>query len=273
VVTDDSGKLKAVQVTSADGSPCPGPEPRKRRPKKSANGEGKESGGEDGAATSGDEDKGDDAKEGEDGEGNKKGGKKPRRRKRNGAKKGANGTDAPAESERKKPETWEKDLEESVLKSMEAKNIKVDGGRAFLAIGDARVKLGTDGYAALAHSKAILAEGKWTVVPSGVVSVTWERVLKLGENEWAPSTVDDEKDVLITEINLADDSVQPTGEKETTDSLWGEDKADPKDSLEKNGFQMRKMILNAAQAGSGRRRGRGRRPMNKNKGKPAAAKE
>ena len=59
------------------------------------------------------------------------------------------------------------------------------------------------------------------------------------------------------------DTVKPTTATETTDTLWGEGKADPKDSLEKNGFQMRKMILNAAQAGSGRRRGRGRRPNNK----------
>ena len=54
-------------------------------------------------------------------------------------------------------------------------------------------------------------------------------------------------------------SVQPTGETETTDSLWGTDKPNPKDSLEEYGFQMRRMILNASQAGSGRRRGRGRR--------------
>jgi hypothetical protein len=80
----------------------------------------------------------------------------------------------------------------------------VDGGRAFLSVGDTRIKLGTDGYAALAHTKAILAEGKWTVEPTGVVAVAWERVLKLGESEWAPSTVDAEKDFLITEIKLAD---------------------------------------------------------------------
>jgi hypothetical protein len=74
----------------------------------------------------------------------------------------------------------------------------------------------------------------------------------------------------VTIFLLSPDSVQPTGAAETTDTLWGEGKADPKDSLEKNGFQMRKMILNSAQAGKRRFRGRGRR-FGGNKGKPGAA--
>jgi hypothetical protein len=60
------------------------------------------------------------------------------------------------------------------------------------------------------------------------------------------------------------DSVQPTGADETTAHLWGEGKADPKEALETNGFLMRRMILNAAQAGRGRRRGR--RSTNKTNG-------
>ena len=69
------------------------------------------------------------------------------------------------------------------------------------------------------------------------------------------------------------DSVKPTGANETTETLWGEGKADPKDVLESNGFLMRKIALNSSQAGG--RRGRGRRNRGKSgekKGEPAPAK-
>jgi hypothetical protein len=58
------------------------------------------------------------------------------------------------------------------------------------------------------------------------------------------------------------ESVKPTGADETPESLWGEGKADPKEALESNGFQMRKVALQAA-PGGGRRRGRGRRSNGK----------
>ncbi|KAL3923553.1 MAG: hypothetical protein SGILL_001592 [Bacillariaceae sp.] len=243
VVTEDAG-FKAVNVTSADGTPCPGPEPRKRRPKKSSSGA-----------------KEDEATEDDNGKENGKGGG-DRRSKNTGTKPAALA---------KKEDSWENDLDENVKKALESKSLAINGGRAFLAIGDARIKLGTDGYAALAHSAALLAEGKWTVEPNGVVTITWERVLKLDGDEWAPSTAEAEKEILVSEINLVDDSVKPTEAEETTATLWGEDKTDPKEALEKHNFQMRKMILNAKQAIVRRRRGRGRRSGNKNKGKPESA--
>jgi hypothetical protein len=64
------------------------------------------------------------------------------------------------------------------------------------------------------------------------------------------------------------DSVQPAGAEETTDGLWGEGKIDPKEALESNGFQMRKVALHPT-AGGGRRRGRGRqRNTKKSQNKP-----
>jgi hypothetical protein len=68
------------------------------------------------------------------------------------------------------------------------------------------------------------------------------------------------------------DSVTATAADETTDNLWGEGKADPKEALEKNEFQMRRIAL-VPTAGSGRRRGRGRRTNGKQDGEeqPAAA--
>jgi hypothetical protein len=204
VLTDDTGKLKAVNVTSADGSPCPGPDARKRRPKKSTSGVGK--GEKDVTAASGDDGENKNGSV-DEGKSNDKGnsGKKPRRRNRNnGSKKGANGTVAPSSAEAKKEDSWDKILDENVQEALKSKNITVNGGRAFLAFGDARIKLGTDGYAALAHSTAVLAEGSWTVIPSGAVTFMWERVLKLDENEWVLSTVLAEKEVLINGIDFSD---------------------------------------------------------------------
>jgi hypothetical protein len=67
--------------------------------------------------------------------------------------------------------------------------------------------------------------------------------------------------------------VKPTGADESTETLWGEGKKDPKDILESNGFLMRKVALNPS-AGGGRR-GRGRRNQgrrsNGDKAAPAKA--
>lgn len=194
VLTDESGKLKAVNVTSADGSPCPGPEPRKRRPKKTAS-----KGDGDVAAASGDD--GDKENSGADKEKGK--GRKPRRRNRNG-KKGGDGAAVTSGEETKKEPSWETKLDDSVQQSLKSKKIAVNGGRAFLAVGDARIKLGTDGYAALAHSSAVLAEGKWTFEPNGQVAFKWERVLKLNGSEWLVSSSDAEKNALVSAIKLTD---------------------------------------------------------------------
>jgi cold shock CspA family protein len=120
VITDTNGKLKAENVTSDDGSPCPGPEPRERRKRNKNKGLAGESGDENGGEKSDEEPK-DPAAKG-------------RGRRRNG-KKGSN---------EKKP-SWEDDLDESVKEGMESRKIKILAGKTFLAIGDARVKLGNGG--------------------------------------------------------------------------------------------------------------------------------
>ena len=70
------------------------------------------------------------------------------------------------------------------------------------------------------------------------------------------------------------DSVKATGADENPGALWGEGKPDPKDVLEKNGFLMRKVALNAA-SNPGRRSGRAprnrKRGPKKGDGKEAAA--
>jgi hypothetical protein len=191
VGTDENGKNKAVNVTSADGSPCPGSElrQRSRRSKKTTD----ENGGD--VLEQVDDN---DAANGEDTTA------APKRMTRNQRRsKKRNSDNNKDKKDIKKPHPWEQDLEENVQVAMKSKDIEVDGGRAFLSIGDARMKLGTDGYAALAHTEAILAEGKWTVVPNGIVSVTWERVLNLVNNEWTLSNIVDVAGFLLNEVDLS----------------------------------------------------------------------
>jgi hypothetical protein len=189
-ITDDNGKLKAQNVTNADGTACPGPEPRERRKRQPKKKEGGESGEDD-------EDGGGEKVDGEktgDGDGAEKKGKNNRRRRKNSKSK--SGEPAPG--------SWYAELEETVQKSMESRNIKMDGGRAFLAIGDARMKIGTGGYVSLAHATGILAEGTYAFDKDGKIVASWEHVLKYDGTEWKASSADEEKEALVMEINLTD---------------------------------------------------------------------
>lgn len=208
-ITDENGKLKAQSVTASDGKPCPGPDPKDRRGRRKKANKKSESGDEAEKPTDGGE-KSDDG--GEDKNNNNKekksGGNRNRRRRKNGKQKaegkadGGTSADQPKQSNSAK-QSWYNDLEKSVQESLEKREIKVDAGRAFLSIGDARIKLGTGGYAALAHKTGILAEGKYTCDPKGKIAATWEHVLK-HDTEWKPSTYEAEKSALLGEFTLTD---------------------------------------------------------------------
>mmetsp|Transcript_6775 Transcript_6775/g.18958 ORF Transcript_6775/g.18958 Transcript_6775/m.18958 type:complete len:312 (-) Transcript_6775:108-1043(-) len=239
--TDDKGKPFADKVTAADGSAIPPPDPSRKKNKKK----------EPAAATT---DGGNAAKEEPAGENAKDDKKKGRTRnnRRNGKKEGA----APKSD-------WYSELDEAVKKSMEGRSIKVESGRVFISVGDARLKVGTGGYITLAHASGVIAEGSYTSDKSGKLVVTWQKVLKLDGAEWKVSTVEAENGALLKEVDLKDDSVKATGADESPSALWGEGKPDPKDVLEQNGFLMRKVALNAA-SNPGRRSGRA--PRNRKRG-------
>lgn len=255
VITDEgNGKLKAVQVTSADGSPCPPPEPRSERNKRNKNkdtttedGEGGEENQENGETT-------------EDSEANKqkKGG---RRNNRNNGKK----TDDNKEKV-EKPPSWESVLEESITTGLESRKIKIVTGKCFLAIGDARIKLGNGGYAAFGHTSGMIAEGTFTCDASGQIKATWDHVLKLDGDDWKASTADAEKDTLVSEMSLTDESLEPTNAEDGTNPIWGEDKSDPRETLEKEGFMMRKASFHHSGGRRRRNRGGGKRNNNKKAG-------
>jgi hypothetical protein len=228
---EGSDKYRALNVKSADGSPCPQPPKRERKSgnkkdKKDGDGDKKDGeGNSNGNKTGGGDDDNDD-----DGE-KAEGGKKKSRRKRGGGKKkggGASGSedsngksngnkkDGSDKKESERQPTWEASLDESVQKSMTERGITVDNqGRAFLSVGDdVRIKLGTDSYAAMAHSKALLAEGEWSVDSSnGKITIVWKKVLKWGEGSgdsdkesgvWSVSSAEAEASLLVSEFTLTD---------------------------------------------------------------------
>lgn len=89
-------------------------------------------------------------------------------------------------------------------KSLEGRNIKVESGRVFISVGDARLKVGTGGYITLAHASGVIAEGNYTNDKDGKLTVTWQKVLKLDGSEWKVSTVEAENGALLKEVDLKD---------------------------------------------------------------------
>eukprot|EP00980_Cylindrotheca_fusiformis_P026144 scaffold15472_cov117-Cylindrotheca_fusiformis.AAC.8 len=272
VITDDSGKLKAVNVHSADGTPCPLPGPKERRRKKNTGGTAAVSNGPnegDAAADTTDEK----PKSDEENNGKKKKGRKGGRKNNNNKKtvESKSSSDEKSMPENEKPPvrkpTWDSDLEEGVKQGLASRKVKIVSGKAFLAIGDSRLKLGNGGNVAFAHASGVLAEGKFTCEKNGKVTLSWERILKLDGSEWKPSTADAEKDALLSEFSLTDgefgqrslgyvETVQPTSGEKANKPVWGEGKADPKTALESNNFLMSKPVFH-----------HGRGPFRRNKGK------
>lgn len=167
--TDDKGKPFADMVTSADGTPIPPPDPSRKKKKKPKADASAAEGAEDGAGESTQE-------------GNKE---KKRNRKKN-----------------EKKVTWYSELDKSVQESMEKKGIKIEFGRVFITVGEARLKVGTDGYITLANASGLVAEGNYTSSTDGKLAVIWEKALKLDGDEWKSSPVDGENGALAKEIDL-----------------------------------------------------------------------
>ena len=80
----------------------------------------------------------------------------------------------------------------------------------------------------------------------GKVTFTWERSLVF-DGEWKAS--DGKDSALPATISLADDTVEKVDVEETAKDLWGEGKADPKESLTSNGFKMRRVVLTTKRRG------------------------
>lgn len=217
---DEDGKMKAENVTAPGGGPCTGPR-HPRRGKRTSGGNKEEDGNEE---------KGDDEPkqevEGDDG------GKKRGHRKN-------------ADKKRGPPQpVWHDTLSDEVKTNLADKQIRTATGTIDIALGSARIKLGTRGYASMAHADAVLAEGSFSVSDSkkGLVIFEWKRALMFVDGVW---TAHGDMSSLVSQVTLSDDAVGAVGVDENMASLMGDAPTDPKSALEEHGFEMRRVVLTA----------------------------
>lgn len=69
-----------------------------------------------------------------------------------------------------------------------------------ISVGEARIKLGQGGYAGLAHAKGKVGEGSYVCSDEGLVTFCWERCLSYSSGAWTP----DEPGNLISSVSLLD---------------------------------------------------------------------
>jgi hypothetical protein len=100
---------------------------------------------------------------------------RPNTRRRDG--KGARAKSAVKGPARPKVPFWHDFLSDSVKSLLEEKDIRKTTGTIDISIGDARVKLGTNGYSSMAHASGLLAEGSFTCDADGNTSFTWEHLI------------------------------------------------------------------------------------------------
>lgn len=216
---DEDGKVKAENVTSPGGGPCTGPRSTRRRGR-----DGRRSKAAEGEAAETDEAPAEAAE-------------KVSKGKKNGGNRGKNfkkkGPKAPPQP------FWHEILTADVKEALVSKGIRHSTGTIDVAVGSARIKLGTRGYSSMVHADGILAEGSFTCDESGLTKFEWKHALKFAD-EWKAY---DDVSSLISELTLADDNVVSVSTDETPESLWGDVPTDPKAALEANGFEMRRVIL------------------------------
>jgi len=146
---EESGKLKAIDVTAPGGGPIKPPKRERKRGPRSKGAKG-------GAA----------AAEGEEG----------------GA---TNGNHAAAKEPVPREPPFHDILTEENKAKVAAKG--VDLGRKMtvdVALDEARIKLGQGGYAGLAHARGMVGEGTYVCDEQGQVTFTWERCIQYTGGKW-----------------------------------------------------------------------------------------
>lgn len=210
---DDEGKPKAENVTAPGGGPCTGPRHfRTNRRTNHTRGKTSANADQEGGAGTG-----------------------------TGA--GAGAGSAPMKQKRagkKEPQPmWHDILSEEVKHALKDKQIRTSTGTIDISCGQARIKLGTRGYASIAHADKILAEGSFECNADGKATFEWKRAIKFTDcwGSWVDLSM------LVTELNLTDESVIAVGVDETMETLMGSEPTDPKTTLEASGFEMRRVVL------------------------------
>lgn len=191
VETEESGKLKAINVTAPGGTSIKPPKrDRKRPPRKgkvaAENGEP----GEEEIAVEGDA-----VKEKSGGGGGRNG----RGRKSTGGEKKP--VTEKAEAKPREP-PFHDAIDEEAKASIKAKGIDI--GRKMtvdVALGAARIKLGQGGYAGLADGSGMVGEGTYLCDSSGLVTFTWDRCLVYAAADGTWTSSDTSK--LLQSVSLA----------------------------------------------------------------------
>ena len=248
----EDGKVKAEDVTAPGGGPVKAPNNAARRPRRRRGGgrggakaeagaAGDEEGGQDGGDGGGDryqdgeEAGGAAAGGGGEGAGGEGGGT------RRGRGAGSGRRAAPRE---KRSHWHEGALSEDVKKVLTDKSIRTSTGTLDISFGDARIKLGTRSYSSVAHAAGLLAEGSFECDADGNVTLEWKRAIKfdMDSAEWHGCDAKDSPE-LPTSLAVVDDSVGAVGTDETAATLWGDGPVDPREALEENEFEMRRVVL------------------------------
>lgn len=153
---EESGKLKAVNVTAPGGGPVKPPKrERKRGPRKGRGHGGGDAGGAEPAT----------AANGSNG-------------------KGGGGAAAKEKPPREPP--FHDVIKEDAKAQITEKGVEL--GRKMtidVALEQARIKLGQGGYAGLAHASGMVGEGAYVCDEDGLVKFTWERCLKHADGKWS----------------------------------------------------------------------------------------
>ena len=157
---EESGKLKAIDVTAVGGGPVQPPKrDRKRGPRK-----GKTSG--------------------EGGEAAPAPTPAPAAASTKATTNGGKGGAAKEKPAREAP--FHDVIKDDAKAKITAKGVEL--GRKMtidVALDDSRIKLGQGGYAGLAHASGMVGEGSYVCDADGLVKFTWERCLKYKDGKWS----------------------------------------------------------------------------------------
>ncbi|KAL7541417.1 hypothetical protein ACHAXR_010912 [Thalassiosira sp. AJA248-18] len=98
---------------------------------------------------------------------------------------------------------WHETLNEGVKGMIEEKSIRTSTGTIDVSVGDARVKLGTNGYSSVAHADGVLAEGSFTCDEEGISTFNWEHIITFDKSggQWVAT---EDNSVLPATFCLAD---------------------------------------------------------------------
>jgi len=163
------------------------------------------------------------------------------RRTRRVPRDGEDAVDAPnGGTGRKEPQpVWHDVLSDEVKQALQDKDIRTSTGTIDISLGNARIKMGTRGYASIATEDMILGEGSFECDSDGNATFEWKRAIRFTDvwNTYLDTTA------LVQSANLKEEMVQAVGVDETLLTLMGEGTADPKSTLIASGFEMRRVVL------------------------------